>query len=561
MRTPVSAPRTVDDAEAEQIRSRLLAHLSAFAVWTCEQETIFSSNGGRASWLIDLKGSLLRGTALDDVAHLFWNSFESRLPFQIGGLELAGVPLVAAILLKGVARGHRLNGFIVRKERKRYGLARLIEGELLADQAIVIVDDITNSGKSLDKVKAVLEQEDRRIDAAFAVIDFHSRVGVEWREKTAIPVSSLFTPEMLGLNPSNSQARPQPRIDAFAPAWKFRPSGADPFFVMPKSAPVVHGDAVFFGIDSGIFHCLNATDGEVVWEFEAKMAGRKGIWSTPAVTEAQVIFGAYNGNVYCLCKLTGAVLWTFQEADWVGSSPLVVVDLRLVIIGLEFERADFKGALAALDLRTGEKRWQVPTRKYVHGTPSYDAKTDSVFVGTNEGTVLAIDARSGAERWRFAAGGAVWGGIAIEHHLGCLAIGTCDGHLHVLDTRFGIERFSVDVSDPVYSTPLILDKKIFVTSGTRSLFVIEVGHGTVTREIPLRAKSVCSPALHDGRVYVGANDGTVLEFDAKTLDVLGSFSAPDAVTNPIAFHAESGLLYVMTSMNHLFAIARRRGRL
>lgn len=118
-----------------------------------ENQRLISPKGGSNSWLIDMRRPLMDAKFLDAVAGLFWETFADALPFQVGGMEVAAIPLVSAILTKSVARGTPINGFIVRKERKTYGTGGLIEGTL-TDAPIVIVDDLLNSGASLEKVRS-----------------------------------------------------------------------------------------------------------------------------------------------------------------------------------------------------------------------------------------------------------------------------------------------------------------------------------------------------------------------------------------------------------------------
>ena len=114
--------------------------------------------------------------SLDATAELFWEECAGRMPFQVGGMEAAAIPLLSAILMKSVSRGTPVNGFIVRKERKTYGAGGSIEGTL-TDAPIVIVDDLLNSGASMEKARVVLEQENRAIAFAFVLIDYHSPQG------------------------------------------------------------------------------------------------------------------------------------------------------------------------------------------------------------------------------------------------------------------------------------------------------------------------------------------------------------------------------------------------
>jgi orotate phosphoribosyltransferase len=91
----------------EQIRRR--------SVITADRQRIVSKAGRDQTWLVDLRPVLLDARALRYIAELFWERFADKLPFQIGGLETAAIPLVSAIAIEGDRRGHRINAFFVRK--------------------------------------------------------------------------------------------------------------------------------------------------------------------------------------------------------------------------------------------------------------------------------------------------------------------------------------------------------------------------------------------------------------------------------------------------------------
>src|SRR6185437_1757875 len=112
--------------------------------------------GNSNGWLIDLRRVFMDPRTLDAAAELFWQECAGRLPFQVGGMEAAAIPLLTAILMKSLSRGTPVNGFILRKERKTYGTGNSIEGSL-TDAPIVLVDDVLNSGASMEKARVVLE--------------------------------------------------------------------------------------------------------------------------------------------------------------------------------------------------------------------------------------------------------------------------------------------------------------------------------------------------------------------------------------------------------------------
>ena len=93
---------------------------------------------------------------LDAYAEIFWEKYAHLYPFQVGGLETAGIPLVAAIVMKGVERGTPVNGFFMRKSRKREGLMKIIEGTLTNDP-VILVDDLINTGQVFGSKLEILE--------------------------------------------------------------------------------------------------------------------------------------------------------------------------------------------------------------------------------------------------------------------------------------------------------------------------------------------------------------------------------------------------------------------
>src|ERR1700740_2218284 len=96
-----------------------------------------------ANWRFDLRTVLLRADLITTVARTFWNQFVEQWPFQVCGLELAAIPIITAITIEGLRRGHNVNGFVVRKERKSYGSGHIVEGSIASCPAIC-VDDLFN---------------------------------------------------------------------------------------------------------------------------------------------------------------------------------------------------------------------------------------------------------------------------------------------------------------------------------------------------------------------------------------------------------------------------------
>src|SRR2546425_466589 len=257
------------------------------AIFLGKDHPVVSPKGHGQGWLIDLRMTLLDGASLELIDDLFWERFAGRLPFQVGGLEAGAIPLVVAIAMAGQQRGTPVNGFVVRKERKPHGLSKTIEGVLTADP-VVIVDDLINSGSGMEKVRTVLGEEGRRIRDLFVVIDYEAAEGQQWLRQHGVRLISLFRLADFGLalKPVVSQVT----MSEFHTVWSFRSPDPHYFHVVPKSTPALDDERVFFGSECGTFWALDQATGQVVWTSQVRDAGRKNIWSSPAVHEGFFFF-------------------------------------------------------------------------------------------------------------------------------------------------------------------------------------------------------------------------------------------------------------------------------
>jgi outer membrane protein assembly factor BamB/orotate phosphoribosyltransferase len=542
-----SVPR---DVVSSAIRER--------AILRAENQRLISPKGSSNRWLIDLRRLFMDARSLDAAAELFWQECAGRMPFQVGGVEAAAIPFLSAIVMKSLSRGTPVNGFIVRKERKTYGTGSSIEGELTG-APIVIVDDLLNSGASLEKARVVLEQENRTIAFAYILIDYESPLGKLWRKSHGIPLIAPFRLAEFGL----SIERPEPGpMATFQNRWRFASPDPNFFHRVPKSFPATDGKRVYFGSDSGVFWCLDARDGSVAWNFGVNARGHKNLWSSPALHDGRVYFGSYDGNVYCLDALTGREVWRFTEADWVGSSPALAPELGYLFIGLEFAVEGKRGSIAALKLENGEKVWEHMTKRYTHASPAYWPERQVVACGSNDNEMFLFDAPTGAMQWRFETRGeggekgSIRHAPAFDRKRGHLLTGCADGRIYIIDVETGKEVWSVKTDNTVYTVPLVVEDKAYIGSTDKYLYVLDLERRAVKTRIFAASKIFGPPRLLQGRIYFGACNGMVYEIDPATDEITGTHQLPDAVTNALTHNATTGDFYALTYVNELFAFTR-----
>ena len=536
---------------------RLKAIVRAKSVVSASQQRIISPLGGEYRWLVDLRPALLDGEVLEICARVFWDRFEAHLPFQIGGLELAAVPLIAALAGEGWRRGTPVNAFVVRKERKVHGLCRRIEGEI-REEPIIAVDDLVNRGAALETLRCVLAEAGRDVAALFVVVDFrhpelHERLG-----KRGTAVDSILAFPDLGIE-APPLAEPRPRA-GFEVAWRRRGGEANYFHVVPKSTPALDASRLYAGGDDGTFRALDQESGVERWRMQIDDPRRKGIFSSPALHQGRVFFGGYDGCVRCLDCATGELVWRFSGADWVGSSPALAPELDRLFIGLEHASPCAPGGIAALDLAGGEKLWELRCPAHVHGTPLWVPEHGAVACGGNDGRLRWLDAGNGCERWNYVAGGEIKARAAFDSAAGRLLFGAFDGGIHAVDIATGKRCWRIGTHDIVYSTPLLSGRRAFVAGTDKYLHVIDLDAGEEEAALFTGARLHGSPALIGGRILFGNTAGELYEIDPDTLRVTAFVQLPEGITCEARYGERYGLYFVTTYDNEIFALRREERR-
>jgi polyvinyl alcohol dehydrogenase (cytochrome) len=248
----------------------------------------------------------------------------------------------------------------------------------------------------------------------------------------------------LGPDENSTRFQPKPGIDA-ADVAKLKVKWA---FSMPGGGqPVVVGDWLFITNRNGKFYALDAKTGCVHWAVE-DAASR----TTPMVIRSSIspsgwatFIGVGKRVVRAFDAQTGKEIWHSESlenhiASNITGTPVVSGDQLFVPLSSgeevyamqpKYSCCTFRGSLAALDLKTGQKQWQTymiteplqPTRKNANGiqmqgpagapvwaSPTVDAKRGLVYVVTGDSytdattdgddAIVAVEMKTGKVRWR-----------------------------------------------------------------------------------------------------------------------------------------------------------------
>jgi len=89
----------------------------------------------------------------------------------IGGPSMGADPIVAAVALVSHLEGNPIPAFIVRKEPKKHGTQRYIEGHLPPGGTVAIVDDVITTGGSILRAIEAVEAEGCRVGQVVVLLD------------------------------------------------------------------------------------------------------------------------------------------------------------------------------------------------------------------------------------------------------------------------------------------------------------------------------------------------------------------------------------------------------
>jgi outer membrane protein assembly factor BamB len=315
-----------------------------------------------------------------------------------------------------------------------------------------------------------------------------------------------------------------------------------------------YGDGkLFVGTTACTLYALNATTGDFLWE-------------SPKTGVVQQHGFYYNGNFYhaassqcmsCWDGDTGEVLWEY-DASALGERAYFAYR-GAAGYGRVYDCAipnDPHGWVVCWDAETGELLWKQPgyyniayNTVAVADGKVYASKCDSFPGSVTAGLVMpgyafaCFDAFTGAELWAIEGLNVATPSIAYGNlyfltggYLYCIGESTpakppakpwSFGYLGNLEQpRVAVGQSGPeDLSTPkwvfatdgkITSSPAVVDGKVYIGSDDHNWYCLDAYTGKKIWDFPTEYKVGASAAVVDGRVYTGADDGNIYCLDANT---------------------------------------------
>jgi orotate phosphoribosyltransferase len=181
--------------ETQDHRHRLLELIKKEALFKGDYTL---SSGKKSSYYIDLRLITMSSEGAYLIANILFDELKDEKIDSIGGLTMGADPIAAAYAAISFLRGKPSSAFIIRKEEKKHGKGKLIEGPLKKGARVVIVDDVATSGGSLIKAIDAAEKEGCTVVKVMSLVDRNEGASAELA-KRGFPLHSLYDLKDLGV--------------------------------------------------------------------------------------------------------------------------------------------------------------------------------------------------------------------------------------------------------------------------------------------------------------------------------------------------------------------------
>ena len=124
------------------------------------------SSGKKSNYYINMKKAITEPEILSTISKIITEKIKDDNIDKIAGPALGAVPIATAVSLES-----NIPLLMIRKQKKGYGTSKLIEGELNEGDNVIVVEDVSTTGKSIIKAINAIKDNGGNVVKAFVVVD------------------------------------------------------------------------------------------------------------------------------------------------------------------------------------------------------------------------------------------------------------------------------------------------------------------------------------------------------------------------------------------------------
>lgn len=255
-------------------------------------------------------------------------------------------------------------------------------------------------------------------------------------------------------------------VDAATGAEIWRAQGSAPF----AGAPTVVGGRLFAVTNDSELFAIDARTGDVLWTHQAIAEPARILTASNAAVVGDIVYAPFpSGEIIALLAPNGRRLWVdalTRAGRLTSLSAINDVAGRPVAYDGAIYAASHSGVLAAIDQRSGARRW---ARGFASTQTPWVAG-DALFAVSVDGELAAFDIATGRAFWvtqlrRYRdeedrEGRVAWAGPILVG--GKLFLANSLGDAVTVNPQTGAVESEIEIGGPVYITPVAADGVIYV---------------------------------------------------------------------------------------------------
>ena len=304
----------------------------------------------------------------------------------------------------------------------------------------------------------------------------------------------------------------------------------------------------------GAYNLVRITPGKVVYRVRKPLTGTEEPWLEVPLKRYSSSAETYPRPDFSVNEADGdkrARVWEYEDNSDLGAG--------FARYGKYVITANTKGAVYALDFKTGKKRWENHTGGKVYSTPAVGK--GMVVVGSSDHYIYGFSAKDGALKWRTETGKAVLGSPVIAD--GIAFIGGSDGTFRALEVESGRVKWTFDgVEGYVSSRPLLYDDFVIFGSWNNGFYALDQATGRLVWEWNnghanrMFSAGACYPVVANDRIFVVAPDRFMTALDARDGRVLWREKRDSVrVRESMGLSGDGRYVYVKTMDGNLYGVS------
>ncbi len=176
----------------DSMKNRLMEIILEKSFQYADEPVFKLVSGGVSNFYFNCKPTMLDPEGKELIGRLIFAKIRDLEVSGIGGLELGSVPISGAVSLISHLEGQPIKEFIVRKEKKDHGIPAKVEGELVAGEKVVVVDDVITTGGSTIKAIEAVRELGLEVEKVVVLVDREEMNGRQNIEKLCPDVEALI---------------------------------------------------------------------------------------------------------------------------------------------------------------------------------------------------------------------------------------------------------------------------------------------------------------------------------------------------------------------------------